>query len=129
MTELQIKHREYLVSPDWRRRRKAFLLPGSNQCERCKRWRQGRGIHLHHKHYHTLGRESREDVEILCTDCHEIADRERAAEGRARGAAALWDARLDGWASKVHGDDWAQHGDAHEIEEDFEDWLERRGDD
>jgi hypothetical protein len=46
--------------------------------QRCQRCREDKpGLALHHVHYRTLGHETPEDVELLCADCHEIADAQR----------------------------------------------------
>jgi 5-methylcytosine-specific restriction endonuclease McrA len=39
-------------------------------------------LELHHKHYHSLGREQLEDVELLCPKCHKAAGEARAAKSR-----------------------------------------------
>jgi len=57
----------------------------------------------------------------VCNPCHEQADREREAAQ----AAWHWESRLDGWAGKRYGEDWAWRGDADQIEEQFEAWLEQ----
>lgn len=76
---------------------------------------------LHHKTYERLGRERDDDLEVLCKPCHERADEQRCAK-------ALYDARLNGWATKVYGDDWEWNEDKSEVEQDFDDWLQGHDD-
>ena len=82
---------------------------------------------MHHKDYRTLGAEKPEDVELLCVNCHQIADHKRAAEGRKRSANALDDARYyaarNTYMTKKYGEDWqlSQHDS-----EEFSEWLANR---
>lgn len=82
-------------------------------------------LHLHHKTYERLGCERDDDVELLCTNCHADADKERAKSSQERSEVALYSARLDGWATKKYGEDWEAAGDPQQIEEEFSDFLER----
>lgn len=61
-------YEEYLKTPEWRKRRNAFLGRKGWHCERC-----GRKVDLqvHHRSYARLGSERDEDLEALCRDCHE----------------------------------------------------------
>jgi len=75
------EYRKYIASADWQERRKHFLAGEdglSSWCNRCKlpRWLAGivydQDLHVHHKSYVNIGSEKPEDLEILCTRCHEI---------------------------------------------------------
>lgn len=57
-------------APHWRALRKAVLAETGGKCERCGAAKKKCQMHLHHKHYRTVGHETREDVELLCVDCH-----------------------------------------------------------
>ena len=67
-------------------------------------------------------------MELLCSACHATADVERAEAGRRRAASALYDARLDGWATKVSGENWWE-GDTQLIADEFDEWAEKQPDD
>lgn len=56
----------YIASPEWKAKRAEFIA-AQPCCEVCEATEH---LQVHHKHYRTLGRESRGDVEILCHDCH-----------------------------------------------------------
>lgn len=112
---------KYLESPEWRVRRADALLRGGSVCCRCG---TNKRLEVHHKTYERLGNEKDEDLEVLCHECHPAADRERAIKSQRRSAAALYNARLDGWASKKYGEDWADRGDTDRIEEEFGEWTE-----
>jgi len=93
-------------------------------CERCKA--PGCPLELHHKTYTNLGYERDEDLEVVCHDCHKEADLEREKLGRLNAVSALYEARLDGWASKKYGEEWEQRDDADYIAEKFDDWADRQ---
>ncbi len=46
--------------------------------KRCQRCGSRCFLELHHLHYETLGAETEQDVELVCKECHEAADKERA---------------------------------------------------
>ncbi len=100
-----------------------LLAERGHCCERCKA--NTPRLSLHHKTYDRLGRERDSDLELLCEACHEQADAERAAFGRAKAENALYDARLEGWASRRYGEDWAERQDPDAIAEEFDEWLDR----
>lgn len=65
-----IEYRSYIKSEKWKRLRNAILRKRGLRCERCRRYRQKRFLHIHHKTYERLGNELLNDLEILCVDCH-----------------------------------------------------------
>ena len=73
------KYAEYLRSAHWQNFRKE-VMDDSYECQRCEipRWlaeiAYGQDLNLHHLHYHSLGNEKGEDVEVLCRRCHEIEE-------------------------------------------------------
>lgn len=120
MSALDGEYQIAIRSPHWSRLREYVLWLVDGRCEHC-------GIHvppaeldLHHLTYERLGHEVLGDVELLCKPCHRTADvqREQATAGR------RWQARLDGWATKVYGEDWEYERDAESVAEDFAVWLE-----
>lgn len=72
------EYAEYLQSEHWQSFRKQCLDGASCECERCEipRWlaeiAYDQDLHLHHKNYACLGKETWEDIEILCRRCHEL---------------------------------------------------------
>jgi hypothetical protein len=117
MDEWREQYMERINSFAWQGLRMRLLKERNYTCDRCKKRTQP--LQLHHKTYERLGCERDDDLAVLCIPCHEIADKERAAEGRARSADAYYDARLDGWASKKYGEDWADY-DYESIKDEFE---------
>jgi hypothetical protein len=111
------KYSRYLCSPAWRRLRLQVIERAHGWCEHCA---ELPAEEVHHKTYARLGREHLDDLEALCSACHEIADRSRPTP------VATFEARLEGWVRAVYGDD-ADHLDPYEWEvaaEQFDDWLE-----
>lgn len=119
-------------SKRWALLRDKFIYRCDSRCMRCNwqktQWSKGRTLELHHRTYERLGAEAEGDLELLCSVCHARADEERAAEGRRRADAALYDARFDGWARACFGDDYWGIEDEW-MHDQFEDWLERKYDD
>jgi 5-methylcytosine-specific restriction endonuclease McrA len=70
-------YKAYMRSPKWRARREQVLARAAYRCERCGLY--GRGLEVHHLRYDNLGHESDSDLEVLCLDCHPMADAQRAA--------------------------------------------------
>jgi hypothetical protein len=90
-------------------------------------------LSVHHKTYDHLGDEPLCDLEALCAPCHEKADVERRAEKEAaihrRWNEALDEARFEGWARKVYGDDFfdsADYDDLRDARERFDEWASDR---
>jgi hypothetical protein len=65
---------------------------------------------------------------LLCKDCHEKADQERAAQGRIKSAHALYSAGLETYATKKYGDDWQTWLEEERICSEFDEWLENKTD-
>lgn len=72
-----IEYRRAIHSRHWYALKAARMLRTQWRCERCGRRHQR--LELHHLTYARLGRERPTDVELLCPDCHAIADLERCA--------------------------------------------------
>lgn len=123
------EYKAYINSQQWKRKRQQAIDRAGNQCQVCGVYgtRQTR-LEVHHKTYERFKNERPEDLEVVCQPCHLERDKVRAKESKRRAAWALYDAQLDGWASKVYGNGWAEFKDSEEVAERFERWLERRGD-
>ena len=70
----------HIGSAWWKRFRDELIKQRGNRCERCGQ--VSASPELHHLHYHSLGSEQPEDVELLCSKCHKGADEARAAKSR-----------------------------------------------
>jgi 5-methylcytosine-specific restriction endonuclease McrA len=66
----------------WRVRRGLWLRSAGYRCERCS---ARTNLTIHHKTYARLGRERREDVQVLCWRCHQVEDAWRHAGVPVRG--------------------------------------------
>ncbi len=74
---LEARYGAYLQSPEWQARKRAKLSAADYTCEECGYpfvpHRTARQFEVHHKTYERLGNERREDLVVLCSDCHEKA--------------------------------------------------------
>lgn len=57
----------YLRSADWRTHRNRALGLANYRCQRCGSTRE---LEVHHRTYERLGREWDQDLEVVCTACH-----------------------------------------------------------
>lgn len=62
------EYKKYLKYEHWRVIRTKFISERGGKCEDCG---TTENLHIHHMHYRTIGKEKKEDVEILCANCHE----------------------------------------------------------
>lgn len=68
----RMAYRQYLASAEWDFRSGMFVERAMGQCQQCG---EHRNLHVHHKHYRTLGEERYEDVEVLCEKHHKSRHR------------------------------------------------------
>lgn len=101
----------YIQSDDWACKRRMALYKRNNKCQRCGSEHR---LEVHHKHYETLYHERLHDVEVLCKDCHNIADVSRAEYSA-----------FASWVEKKYGD-FADYCDDESIQNEFDRWLERK---
>jgi hypothetical protein len=115
------KYETVINSFRWRGLKMRLLSQRGKRCQRCNqpRW----PLELHHKTYERLGEERDDDLELLCSQCHVVADEERAEAGRVRASEALDDARFYGWCRAVYGEDYEPDDLDYER---YEEWLERK---
>jgi len=65
------EYRQYLESFDWKIKRKSAIERAGHRCQVCGMYpRQGQYLEVHHKTYTNLGRESFDDLLVVCPDCH-----------------------------------------------------------
>ena len=62
----------YLQSPAWRARAAAALRRAGYRCMICNADRWFTRLEVHHRTYERLGRESPEDLIVLCRHCHKL---------------------------------------------------------
>jgi 5-methylcytosine-specific restriction endonuclease McrA len=122
------EYKKYINSAAWKRLRAFVIKHVGGCCQVCGISRYSVSLHVHHKTYERFKRERLSDLVVLCSKCHEKADKERRATVEAKSRHALYDARLDGWASKVYGEDWDEWVDYEYVTERFDRWLDVRGD-
>jgi 5-methylcytosine-specific restriction endonuclease McrA len=67
----------YLKSPEWREKRKQFLEIVNYECEICGSKNK---LQVHHLNYNNIGEEEKEDVQVLCKDCHKDKEIEKGTD-------------------------------------------------
>ena len=63
------KYHQYLLSDDWKEKRKLVLERDNNICQFC---RILTAVDVHHLHYGNLFNEPLEDLRCVCPDCHRL---------------------------------------------------------
>ncbi len=125
--DMQRQYESYMASVEWKQRRQRAIELAGYCCERCGATAWDKRLEVHHLTYERMGHEKDADLMALCPECHAAADRERAISGLYKSQQALWLKRLNGWATKKYGEDWGFYYDEDVIAQEFEAWLERRG--
>jgi len=67
--ETAYSYAQYLKTTHWHNLRESLISATGGICQDCKQ--QDRILTLHHKNYDHVGSETRQDLEVLCTDCHQ----------------------------------------------------------
>jgi hypothetical protein len=83
---LSASYREYINSPQWRRRRKRALALAGHRCEHrglFGRCRNRHRLQVHHLHYRNFTAELDEDLKVLCTVHHSRVHASRSLVKRA----------------------------------------------
>jgi 5-methylcytosine-specific restriction endonuclease McrA len=62
-----VVYKQYLRSPEWRRKRVAVILRAKGRCELCG---IGPATNIHHITYRNLGNEPLDDLQGVCLRCH-----------------------------------------------------------
>lgn len=66
---MNAKYKEYLVSDKWLSFRKS-IIDTHKCCCVCRR--ENVVFNVHHKHYRNIFNETRNDVVLLCRECHDL---------------------------------------------------------
>jgi 5-methylcytosine-specific restriction endonuclease McrA len=104
---------ERVNSPEWRVLKASLIRERGRRCERCGV--TDKPLDLHHRHYDRLGREEPRDLQLLCRECHKIADRKRATDTAYYNGLATY-------TRKKYG----EHADPADHQADFDQWREEK---
>lgn len=125
-------YKSYISSKEWRLKRAQALARSKYLCERCGLSKWSSKLEVHHKSYENFKHEPLDDLEVLCSACHEKADDERReevadhiADVQYRNACALEDARFEGWCRKVYG---SSDGCDYYKYKKYQQWIESKED-
>lgn len=106
------EYQAYLQSFSWHFKRWLRLNYAGHKCEKCGRRDK---LQCHHKTYERLFRERISDLEILCENCHPIADQERR-----------YTKALETYTLKRWGDNWQQSITPEYAKMEFDKWLKEK---
>jgi len=62
-----VDYKEYLKTPEWDFKRKAAYFFYGHKCAVCG---SGGKLNCHHKNYSNVGKETADDLIVLCEECH-----------------------------------------------------------
>ena len=66
-TDKGLSYREYIVSPEWRRRSAIKKKSVNHSCQVCN---SSKDLQVHHRTYKNMGNERDNDLTVLCKPCH-----------------------------------------------------------
>ena len=111
-------YKDYLQSDVWKEKRKQVLIRADCKCEKCKAIIIDPDVH--HLNYDRVGgNEKLTDLLVLCYSCHQDADAKRDSKTVERRTDALYEARLNGFATRKYGDGWSYDHDGQTVETEF----------
>lgn len=113
------KYREYIASKEWYELCKRLKAERHNICDRCGHYYPF--LEVHHKTYARLGHERDSDLEVLCHDCHIVADYERKQQ-----KADVFEKRMLAWAATCYGPNWKQRMSTDRIRNEYRAFINRR---
>lgn len=119
------EYKEYLSSKEWKIKATQALERVDYKCQVCGLSKFARKLEVHHLTYERFKREIPEDLDVVCNKCHKIKDRQRERETEKRNYNKLQDARFEGWARAVYGDNWMIRNNEDVLYEEFHEWLDR----
>lgn len=67
---MSVEYREYIQSKEWKAKAKAAKRRVNYYCEKCGILKSEHLLHAHHLTYERLGKERKEDIMVLCANCH-----------------------------------------------------------
>ena len=67
---LNLKHEDYIKTKHWQDIRNNILLENNYTCQICNKKFSKELLNVHHLNYSNLGKETKEDLMLLCIDCH-----------------------------------------------------------
>jgi hypothetical protein len=106
-----------LRSPAWRELKRLKEEENGFACEICET--PSARLELHHRHYHSIGKEKAADVQLLCRGCHETEDQKRIhARFRQRYKA------IKTYAMRRWGSGWDRIIPFQDAADEFDRWLE-----
>lgn len=119
-----IAYQKYIKSAQWENIRQVMFKLKGKRCETCG---TSIGLESHHKTYERFGRESQNDLQVLCKRHHEEADRKRERELKRVFEELCENTRYENaqhtYFTKIYGEHY--HPDESMYRR-FDEWIERK---
>jgi hypothetical protein len=111
------EYQEYIKSAQWKKKRAQKIAEVGEQCQRCQLTNWSVKIGVHHKTYEHFKNEPMEDLEVLCPECHDLADKERAEEAEQKRLVEKKHKSIirgfENWMDHGNNEDWRNMNDNH----------------
>lgn len=107
-----------ISSPEWFQLCSRLKRERGHKCDRCGKHYPF--LEVHHLTYARLGQERDDDLEVLCHDCHIVADYERREQKQDNK-----EKRMLAWACTVYGDSWGQRYSKDFIKNEYSKFISR----
>lgn len=114
---------KYIKSAQWRNISDLMKKLAGHRCANCRQ--VSATLEVHHLTYERFGSERMSDLVVLCKPCHEVADKKRVAERRAKGERTRYENAYDTYMAKKYGEDYA-FSETFDDREEFDDWLREK---
>ena len=123
--EKPLEYDSYIKSARWRNISKLIKERAGNKCGHCGR--SSSKLEVHHLTYERFGHERMNDLVALCQPCHEMADKRRVAEIKAKGLQARDAAAYNTYMTKKYGEGYSEdlYVSWDGVEE-FHQWLDKK---
>ena len=112
------QYKDRISSAEWFQLCCRLKRERGNKCDRCGKHYPF--LEVHHLTYARLGNERDSDLEVLCNDCHTVADYERKEQKK-----ETREKRMMAWACTVYGDNWKQRYNTDFIKQEYSKFLGR----
>jgi hypothetical protein len=66
----RMPYKQYLATKHWKKRRARALDLANYKCQKCGISSKSAKLHVHHLSYDNLGKESDDELMVLCSSCH-----------------------------------------------------------
>lgn len=109
---LEEEYSDYINSSAWKKIRDAKIKQAGGKCERCGISKWSSRLDVHHKNYKHFKHERPEDLEVLCTGCHEKADQKRKEKVEEKRDNSPLVVGFENWMDRGNNPNWRRWSDS-----------------